>query len=56
MHRSIKKGPYCEERLVKRVNAMRESGKKSIIKNGGVLENIVMEDNKPMERYWIEIK
>ena len=32
MHRSIKKGPYCEERLVKRLNAMRESGKKSIIK------------------------
>ncbi len=30
--------------------------KKSILKNGGVLENIVMEDGKPMERYWIEIK
>ena len=30
--------------------------KESIIKNGGVLENIVMEDGKPMERYWIDIK
>lgn len=30
--------------------------KKSIISNGGVLENIVMEDNKPLERYWIDIK
>ena len=30
--------------------------KKSILNNGGVLENIVMEDGKPMERYWIEIK
>jgi small subunit ribosomal protein S19 len=32
MSRSIKKGPYCEERLLKRVQAMRASGKKSIIK------------------------
>jgi small subunit ribosomal protein S19 len=32
MHRSIKKGPYCEERLLKRVNDMVASGKKSIIK------------------------
>ena len=30
--------------------------KKSIINNGGVLENIVMEDGKPLERYWIDIK
>jgi small subunit ribosomal protein S19 len=32
MHRSIKKGPYCEEKLLSRVNAMRASGKKTIIK------------------------
>lgn len=28
---------------------------KSIIKNGGVLENEVMEDGKPVQRYWIEL-
>ncbi len=32
MHRSVKKGPYCEERLLSRVQAQRESGKKSVIK------------------------
>lgn len=32
MHRSIKKGPYCEEKLLKRVKAMKDSGKKSVIK------------------------
>ena len=30
--------------------------KKSIISNGGVLENIIIEDEKPLERYWIDIK
>ena len=30
--------------------------KKSILNNGGVLENIVMDEGKPMERYWIDIK
>lgn len=32
MHRSIKKGPYCEAKLLSRVEAMRAAGKKSIIK------------------------
>jgi len=32
MHRSIKKGPYCEAKLLKRVKAMKDSGKKSVIK------------------------
>jgi small subunit ribosomal protein S19 len=32
MHRSIKKGPYCEPKLLSRVNAMHASGKKTIIK------------------------
>ena len=29
--------------------------KKAILANGGVLENIVMEDGKPLERYWITL-
>ena len=32
MARSIKKGPYVEERLFNRVQAMNESGKKSVVK------------------------
>ena len=32
MSRSVKKGPYVEERLLKRIQAMNESGKKSVVK------------------------
>jgi small subunit ribosomal protein S19 len=32
MSRSLKKGPYCEDRLLKRALAMNTSGKKNIIK------------------------
>ena len=32
MRRSVKKGPYVEERLFNRVQAMNESGKKSVVK------------------------
>ena len=32
MSRSIKKGPFVEERLLGRINAMNESGKKSVVK------------------------
>ena len=32
MSRSIKKGPFVEERLFNRVQAMNESGKKSVVK------------------------
>ena len=32
MARSIKKGPYVFERLLKRVRALNESGKKEVIK------------------------
>ena len=32
MGRSIKKGPYVEERLLKRIEAMNESGDKKVIK------------------------
>ena len=32
MARSLRKGPYCEEALVKKVDAMIASGKKSVIK------------------------
>ena len=32
MCRSVKKGPYVEERLVSRIDAMNESGKKTVVK------------------------
>ncbi len=32
MARSIKKGPYCEEKLLKKVEAMNESGDHQVIK------------------------
>ena len=32
MSRSVKKGPYVEERLFNRVQAMNESAKKSVVK------------------------
>lgn len=32
MGRSIKKGPYIDQRLLKKVEAMEQSGKKSVIK------------------------
>ena len=32
MSRSVKKGPYVEERLFNSVQAMNESGKKSVVK------------------------
>ena len=32
MSRSIKKGPFVEERLYARINAMNESGKKTVVK------------------------
>ena len=32
MSRSLKKGPFADEHLLKKVNAMNESGEKSVIK------------------------
>jgi len=32
MSRSVKKGPYVEGRLLSRIEAMNESGKKSVVK------------------------
>ncbi len=32
MSRSLKKGPYCEEKLLSKVEAMGQSGQKSVIK------------------------
>ena len=32
MSRSVKKGPYVAEKLLKRVEAMNESGKKRVLK------------------------
>ena len=32
MGRSLKKGPYCEERLLQRIESMNEKGEKKVIK------------------------
>ncbi len=32
MGRSVKKGPFVEERLMSRINAMNEKGEKSVVK------------------------
>jgi small subunit ribosomal protein S19 len=32
MGRSLKKGPYCEEKLLKKIEDMNESGQKKVIK------------------------
>jgi small subunit ribosomal protein S19 len=32
MSRSLKKGPYCDEKLLKKVEEMMQSGQKSVIK------------------------
>ena len=32
MSRSVKKGPFVEERLLARIDAMNESGKKTVVK------------------------
>ena len=37
-------------------NSSNIGSRKSILNNGGVLENIVMDDGEPMERYWIDNK
>ena len=33
MGRSLKKGPYCEEKLLKKIEAMNEAGDKKVIKS-----------------------
>lgn len=32
MSRSLKKGPYCDEKLLKRIEKMNETGEKKVIK------------------------
>ncbi|MFA7467507.1 MAG: 30S ribosomal protein S19 [Desulfotomaculaceae bacterium] len=32
MGRSLKKGPYCEERLLERINTMNDKGEKRVLK------------------------
>lgn len=32
MSRSVKKGPYCEERLMSRIEAMNAAGEKKVVK------------------------
>ena len=41
MGRSIKKGPYIDQRMLKKVTAMEQSGKKSVIKTWSRRSTIV---------------
>jgi small subunit ribosomal protein S19 len=43
MGRSIKKGPYCDARLVAKVEAVEKSGKKSVIKTWSRRSTIIPE-------------
>ncbi|MEJ1238884.1 30S ribosomal protein S19 [Chryseolinea sp. T2] len=43
MGRSIKKGPYCDQRVVKKVEATEKSGKKSVIKTWSRRSTIIPE-------------
>ncbi|HEX7016896.1 MAG TPA: 30S ribosomal protein S19 [Cyclobacteriaceae bacterium] len=43
MGRSIKKGPYCDFRLLNKVETMEKSGKKSVIKTWSRRSTIVPE-------------
>lgn len=43
MGRSIKKGPYCDFRLLNKVEVMEKSGKKSVIKTWSRRSTIVPE-------------
>ncbi|HLT72293.1 MAG TPA: 30S ribosomal protein S19 [Cyclobacteriaceae bacterium] len=43
MGRSIKKGPYCDYRLMNKVETMEKSGKKSVIKTWSRRSTIIPE-------------
>lgn len=43
MGRSIKKGPYCDYRLMNKVETMEKSGKKSVVKTWSRRSTIVPE-------------
>lgn len=43
MGRSIKKGPYCDFRLLKKVETIEKSGKKSVIKTWSRRSTVVPE-------------
>ena len=43
MGRSIKKGPYCDHRVLKKVEATEKSGKKSVIKTWSRRSTVVPE-------------
>jgi small subunit ribosomal protein S19 len=43
MGRSIKKGPYCDYRLLKKVEVMEKSGKKSVMKTWSRRSTIIPE-------------
>ena len=42
MGRSVKKGPYCDARLTKKVEAAEKSGKKSVIKTWSRRSTIIL--------------
>jgi small subunit ribosomal protein S19 len=43
MGRSIKKGPYCDQRVLKKVETAEKSGKKSVIKTWSRRSTVVPE-------------
>lgn len=43
MGRSIKKGPYCDQRVLKKVETTEKSGKKSVIKTWSRRSTVVPE-------------
>lgn len=43
MGRSVKKGPYCDFRLLKKVEGMEKAGKKSVIKTWSRRSTVVPE-------------
>ena len=44
------------DRVLMCCNSDNIGSKKSIINNGGVLENVIFDEDKPLERYWIDLK
>lgn len=41
MSRSVKKGPYCEQSLIKKVSAMNKTGEKRVIKTWSRASTII---------------
>ena len=44
MSRSLKKGPYCEEKLLGKIEQMNESGQKKVIKTWSRRSTVMPQD------------